>query len=419
MFKNLSFSRADIWFILVSLLVISFPWNEKINSVFIILLTAHWLMDKQLPEKIASLKKNWKIILPFWLFFFMHFIFLHNTINQQDAFHTIEVKLSFLFLPLLFSTENYLNTANKRKIFMLFCYSCLLSSIYCIICYRIYFYPLYQWTFLFNRMYYSYYIMHPGYYSDFFVIAIIYLSLEWTGKKPLSIPFKIISLGLIAFFLFTLFILVSKTAIIVLVLFSVFIIWKALGMLKQKSIKYILFTGGTLAMLFAFAMVPSIKNRIIETKRDFAAVDNTVQFTNSTGSRIAAWSLEWDLIKSNWLLGHGTGNANPLLYNKFVSGKYTDLIAYNMHTHNQILHTWIDLGIGGVILLLIIFISCSIRFFKEKNDIGLWTVILLFIYCLTDDALEIQSICVFCICIICLLLFEKNRAQQVYSQSVI
>ncbi len=229
--------------------------------------------------------------------------------------------------------------------------------------------------------------------------------------------FKIISSGLIVSFLFTLFILVSKTAMIVLALFCIFIIWKALDIFKQKTVKYILFTGVTIATLFAFAMVPSIKKRIIETKRDFAAADNTVQFSNSTGSRIAAWGLEWDLIKSNWIAGHGTGNANQLLYDKFVSGKYTDLITYNMHTHNQFLHTWIDLGIGGVIVLLSVFICCFVHFRKAKSDIGLWTVILLFVYCLTDDALEIQSICVFCIFIICLLLFEKKQENEIISQT--
>lgn len=413
MLKSISFSRESLWYVLIALLMVTFPWNERINSIFILLLVVHWLVDKNLFQKISSLKKQWKKILPFWIFFFLHLLFLNREAPFEDALQTVEVKLSFLLLPLIFSTENYFEEKTIKKIFFWFCISCFLSIIYCIITYYIYEYPLHSWQLIWNRMYFSLYIMHPGYYSNFFVIGVIFLTMELFENNKQSILKNILHVFLLVTFLFIITILVSKTAIIVVMLFCVYVVWKVLATLKHKLIKYILFALIAALGLFTFTLVPSIKGRIQETKVSFAKVDKDIKFGNSTGSRIAAWGLEWELIQSKWISGYGTGNANSVLYDKLVKEQYADLVINKMHTHNQLLHTWLDLGILGVLSLILLFTSCFYYFYKNQIIIGAWANILLFTYCLTDDALEIQSITVFCIFLITLFLCSKKPIQAV------
>jgi len=162
---------------------------------------------------------------------------------------------------------------------------------------------------------------------------------------------------------------------------------------------------GTLTVLY---IVPSIHNRMLDTWNNLSSVDHTISFSNSTGSRIAAWQLEWKIIKPNWLLGYGTGEANGLLMQEFKQGNYASLIEYNMHTHNQLLHIWIDLGLLGVLFLLS-FIGFS---FSEALQKGMkeayWMSLLIFVNILTDDMLEIQAGIVFFIFFLCLLLNKKE-----------
>lgn len=259
--------------------------------------------------------------------------------------------------------------------------------------------------------------MHPGYYSNFFVIAVIYLLLQLFEYKKLSQKETLFSIFLVILFLATLFILVSKTAIIVLVLFFIYLIWKKLESLQQRMLKYFLFISVTVLTILLFSQVPNINKRIAETMHDIEKIDHQIPFANSTGSRIAAWKLEWRIIQERPFWGHGTGNANSLLMTQFEKGQYADLITHQMHTHNQLLHTWIELGLLGLLSLLFMFISSFIYFYKNNQALGMWTVVLLFVYSATDDALEIQSITVFCTFLICLLLFE-NKKQTLSSHTI-
>jgi O-antigen ligase len=80
-------------------------------------------------------------------------------------------------------------------------------------------------------------------------------------------------------------------------------------------------------------------------------------------TRLVIWANTWELIKSNPILGTGAGNftyryldytapqvlSEPRM--KIYSGEYTNA------AHNELLHTWSELGILGVIILLILIAS--------------------------------------------------------------
>jgi hypothetical protein len=80
-----------------------------------------------------------------------------------------------------------------------------------------------------------------------------------------------------------------------------------------------------------------------------------------------------------------------------------------MHTHNQFFHTWIDLGLGGIILLMSFLIICIRQFFIQNEEMGIWFSGLVFINILTDDMLEIQAGSVFFIFFLLILIYQHKK----------
>jgi O-antigen ligase len=81
-----------------------------------------------------------------------------------------------------------------------------------------------------------------------------------------------------------------------------------------------------------------------------------------------------------------------------------------MHTHNQVFHTWLDLGLLGIVLLFVLLFYVAYLFaVKQKNEIGFWMILLTLVNISTDDMLEIQAGVVFFVFFITLFLY-KNKA---------
>ena len=402
-FKNID--RSSVWLFLVTITACSFAWSERLSSIGIVLLVLHWLLDNQLLQKIKSIKLD-AVLISFISFFLIHLVALSWSDYPQEASHTIEVKLSFLILPFLFSTENYLHLKSKKQLFMTFCLSCLVSFLYCLLS-SIYHFHSFGIAGIFNRMNIADAVMHPGYYSNYFVLAILFCTFEWLNNNNGS--FKSIYVFLIILFGIILTLLASKTALIFIFIFAIYIFWRSSNFIKNYLLRISFFAGVCLLFGILFSILPPIKNRIIETYQQSNVEIKQPDFSNSTISRRAAWNLEWQLIKENPMVGYGTGSANSLLLEKFKEKKYASLIKNNMHTHNQFLHTWIDLGLAGIIILIGCLVGCMIQFWKQKEEIGIWFSGLVFINILTDDMLEIQAGIVFFIFFLLILTYQNKK----------
>ena len=97
-----------------------------------------------------------------------------------------------------------------------------------------------------------------------------------------------------------------------------------------------------------------------------------------------------------------------MLKEKLIKEAYFQLASDNMHTHHQLFHTWIDLGIVGVILILMILGTSFFLFYKRKNKLAFWLVPLIFLNLLTDDMLEVQAGIVFFMFFLVLFFYPKE-----------
>ena len=384
--------RSTVWLWLVLATAAVFPWHERLSAVGIVLLVLHWLWDRDLVYKITRFRPN-PVALLSWAFFFWHLLGLTWSGHRAEGWQSVEVKLSLLLLPLLFSTENHLHGDRRLWLERVFIYSCLLSFLFCM-AHSFLTHPGAPLSVVFFRMNISAALMHPGYYSNYLLFALILLALQMMRARP-RIAWPDMLSG--ALLLFALFILLSKTALFCLGVFLLYIGWKVTARLNPLPLRIGLFAGTFLILLLLAFRLPPLASRLQETLGETAAVQPAhLLIGNSTGSRLAAWSLEWDLITRKPWLGYGTGSANPELLNALQREGYTNLVIHGMHTHQQFLHTWLDLGLPGLLLLTawlsVLLLSMLGR---HGDETGRWLFLLLAINLLTDDMLEIQAGMVF------------------------
>ncbi|MFB3894717.1 MAG: O-antigen ligase family protein [bacterium] len=116
-----------------------------------------------------------------------------------------------------------------------------------------------------------------------------------------------------------------------------------------------------LAAITAFYILPIPFNGRGESIFSQAFASN--RWKEGGNTRLVIWANTWEMIKSHPILGAGAGNftyryldyISPIVLNhpnmQPYAGEYTNA------AHNEILHTWAELGIPGVIILLLV-IAC-------------------------------------------------------------
>ncbi|HPI54885.1 MAG TPA: O-antigen ligase family protein, partial [Chitinophagaceae bacterium] len=346
-------------------------------------------------------------VLIYWSFLILQILGLLQSEHLQEGIHSIEVKLSLFLLPILFSTESYYSTTNQQRIFYIFYISCFLSFIYTVI----HSYFLFSHLGLhkvFHRMSLSEANMHAGYYSNYFTLAVLGIS-EDIRKNKRNTEFLFLKIALLLFFLGIIFILASKTALILIVLYVLFGVYKLSQMIQSKITRIAIGVTLSITLVLGLTLIPTVQYRIQETIKNLNTPNQEINFSNSSGSRKVAWHYAGQLISKRWMLGYGTGDGNALLLHELETNHYDDLVKHNMHTHNQILHTWLENGILGVCLLLAIVGISLIIHFKQRQALPFWFAMLVLVNISTDDMFEIQAGIVFFVVFLTLHLFPSRQ----------
>lgn len=393
-----SLTRETLWTAIVTFTLCSFAFSERLNSIGITLLAIHWLVDTKLLEKAKRIftQKNAWVLLSFFALYLLYFLFSEKDIS---ASHSLESKLSFLLLPLFLSTENYFYE-RKELIFQLFCWSLMFSFFYALAnSYYVLIIVMKKadyWS-VFNRMHISMAIMHPGYYSNYFMMAILYLFFN-----KLSGRIFFISLFTIAVIL-----LLSR---IVLLFYMLFVIVLSIQYLLSTNHK-LLKTAGLmlLALIIGWSVyqIPTVQSRFKESLANINNTNKNTKLSSATATRRIAYEQEWELIKNNPWQGYGLGSANELLRNKLYQSGYKAL-SKEMSTHNQYFSNWLSMGLTGILALLTLLIYLLYFFHKEKLKTAWWFTLLVTLYLTTDDMLDVQAGVVFFVLIWSLSLFQKK-----------
>ena len=359
-------------------------------------------------EKVKSLKQdfNWNNGL-FWavIFYGVHLLGLLWSQNITFGLSDLGMKLSFLLIPLIFMMANF--SLSAKRILTNFSYALSLIVLLMLLfsIWRSIYYPEdNNWGYFFETefsifIHRSYWATYSAFASGVILVRILenYTKLKW---------FDICAWMLLSL---STFFTISKAGIIIWFSLTFFIVTHRL-FLSRHGRKTILILGisGLFCGIFLFSN-SKIRSRFSDISTSIAHIKSSNNETvESSGARLVMWSTSWSLIKENWVFGVGTGDVKDLLIKKNIEKGNIGAAERKLNSHNQFLNTWVQLGIVGLVSLLMLFVMTLKQAIQTKTVFGFLFIICFGITMLFESFVETQAgIIPFCI-LFCVINTKKH-----------
>jgi O-antigen ligase len=318
-----------------------------------------WLFNVK-KENFFLLKNRFS--LPFYTFICFFLINLGSYLFIDSELKYITRLISFALIPVVIFASNL--SIEKIELFLLnFVRVQLIIIIIALISVFIFIVNHYQSV---NKLRYVQWIfphlinIHPTYWTIYLNLGIIFAYIfQYKQHKKKTIFFVV----LIILFNTIIFILSSRTGLIVCIIVNVFYLIK--NNMSFRKLKFPLFF-----FLLLIFFSPMFKNKLQNLKND---------------DRFKLWEIGLSVIKeNNYIYGKGIGNSYKILKEKNKNKNRTSYFGFDIH--NEYLKNWIELGILGLIAIIFIFIYPL--FEKEiKKELILIHLVIAF-FCLTEPVLS-------------------------------
>jgi O-antigen ligase len=120
----------------------------------------------------------------------------------------------------------------------------------------------------------------------------------------------------------------------------------------------------------------------------------------------------------NPVFGAGTGDVNDLM-SSLVVRTNPDLEPGIFDPHNQFLHTWLALGMVGLLTLMAVLVVPMYFAYRKKYFLTSAFISLFLLVCLTESALEVQKGIVLFALFNSLFLFQQKGLQEAPRDEVV
>ncbi len=369
--QRLSWSKRDQYIIVVIAFFI--PFGIRLLPSFIVLLGLSWIFTggiKRTIEYFFYLKENRFFLFLLIFFYFFHLLSLLYTENLRTGAFDIQVKLSFLLIP-LFLTGVHRDSVDLNEVLHSFLSGTIIAAILC------YFIATcnsvgldsgeiifdvhpdgYFWE---NFFFYDRFsVFHqPSYFAMFilFALAIGFYYLKSNNESFFGYRFIVITM---LFLSVTLFLLSSRAGLLVwfilIIAFGLTFTQKRTRKSYRLAIPFVILIG-----VFSFLLIKI--SRYNNVKEEFKVYENYTQesINSSIGTRMILWEETVHIIRRNFFFGVGQGDIKMELHNQAKKKGYLQIVEKNLNIHNQFLETFVGLGIGGVILLIMILLGPVIK----------------------------------------------------------
>lgn len=353
---------------------------------------------------------NWKgFFSNFWMlvplaYFLLHAVAYLFSYNKHEALFSIEVKLSFLFLPFLFYNSKF-ERKDFTTIASVFVASNLIAVVICTIN------SLVNYFSLGDLLTYNSYslFLHPSYFAMYLVFSLIVFLLAdiqiMKSKSTSFILLTIAALLIVSGIIFS----ASKMGLLSLgVIIPAIVFYK---LLRARKIIFsivlfvVLLVSGIALFNTTFSPIQRLKNAFSFYNSN-QAIDKTT--TESNAVRILVWHEAMELIKKKPFFGYTPGDANGILYAAYEKAGLTGAFKEHLNTHNQFLQTAVGLGLIGTILLLIQTLGFLIYGFVKRN---IWTLLfglLIIVNFLVESMLQTEAGNLFFVFFYCLIISVKD-----------
>jgi len=385
MYKTITNNLFFYSSLLVAFLI---PLSHKITIYAIMLFVLSWLLSGQwIQNAKTAIKKSLFIILI--TFFLLHLVGLLYSTNMHAGWFDIEVKLTMILFPLVFFLSDFLTEQKRKYLLLTFVTGTALGMFMCV---GAAFYEYYANN-VNNFFYMKLSIFHHPTYFAMYICFSLATILKYLFYDESEFSKFVKSIFIILIFLFAVFIymLSSKAGIIIyfitLATMSVPALFK-----KNKRI------FASFILLFAVFQIwfSLTQNMRFETvSKSLATAEENVTTAESNGVRVLIYEAAIYIIKSNYVVGVGTGDIKDELMLEYKVRNMKGAFENKLNAHSQFLETFIGQGIAGISLLLLIFLVPFISSVKSKNWLLMTFVILVALNFLTESMLNTQAGVVF------------------------
>lgn len=398
------------------LVVISFPLVYHVSNVVLYSLWLLWLVKTFITPKdkrTVLTGLNRPILVLFLSLFLWQAISLTYNINILEGIKNVEGKLSLVFIPLLFFTTE-LSLKSIMSLFKAYVFS--ISSFSVFLLANLAFIYFSEGKLLIYHDFTNAIDLHAVFFSYYVFLNVVLTSYLYFRKDTTKSERVIYSTSILLSFI-VLVISASKNvlAVTTVSLFLGYILSIKKRRIRVKEILILLFT--ILIGVAVLLQIKTIKNRVNEITelrglegfqkvRDgiFIEEEDINQF-NGTSLRLTLWYLGVKTLREEGKLiqGLSAGDRKDVMNQKyFETGLNPWYYDYNLH--NQFVQTFVELGLVGLTIYLVLIVLLFIKAIKDRN--WLLTVFLsaFVIFQMTESVLERNKGIVFFIFIIMLLL---------------
>jgi hypothetical protein len=384
----------DVDFVLLFLAIISLFFHYRINGFLVMLLMIYSGI------KLVFNRLQFK---GYQQLFFLPAIFLMLLVGQlwtddlKEGWTIIERNLSLLLLPIAVYGITTISEKRSQLLIKGFIWTAFGIAVTCLVI-------AFKWSIAHKSMYvipndthfiYNVFMhhrltdplgLHAVYLALFVAFSALALLYQLLNVK-LSRLNRILNFGLIVFFCGFLYLLKSaniSVGFVICVLIILFVHFQP----YWKSSKWLRVMGVSLVvLLIGFA------GMIVQTKLENFSL--TYQMSNlqlsPIGIRLSIWECTWEVIRENWLLGAGTGDAHHQLRLTYERNNFLIGLRDDFNSHNMFLQYWLSNGILAVSLFCTGLFLLIRKALKHKNLLFLSFLILFILFSLTESTLRTQK----------------------------
>lgn len=300
----------------------------------------------------------------------------------------LESKLTFAVLPLLLLSSDRSLIGNVRSLLIAFILGCAFASFICL--------GNASYNYMSSEPMIEHFfgaqlsiLMHLGFFAFYLNFAVI-ICLHFLVNNDESQKFKrIIRLALL-FLVAMILLTTSKMGIIILVMVST--IYGVFLIRQKNNLLKLLAAGGIFVLLFSIAWF-STNYFSYRFKEAYNSTFNQLEKdpSESTSIRRVAWGGVTEIIKENALIGVGTGDVKPELFETYKENGYTTALEKEIGPHSQYLQSFAEFGVLGLFAILLLVLYPIKMAVERRNLVLLVLGASLIVACITESILERQA----------------------------
>lgn len=144
------------------------------------------------------------------------------------------------------------------------------------------------------------------------------------------------------------------------------------------------------ALSAAYFTVPSLQNKVAYMRYDLQQLKQGNIGHNSDGRRWRSLLIAKELIADKPILGYGLGQVESVS-KSYYQTRYPEVEEYNQKVpHNQFLYSGVEMGVTGVILILLLFLAPYLFITMSQHPLFIFLSLIVLSSCLVENTMESQ-----------------------------